>query len=509
MYVKAPAKWNRADIVFALFGAFFLYLLLFILPGTPVFYEEDHLIFANDAWRMMQGEVLYRDIFQITFPGTQVLYLGFFLLFGAKFWIINAVILLQGLAQFLISLAISKRLLGAGWHAYVPSCIFLFLGFRWFGLDGSHRMLSPVFIWLAILILLGSRSIPRVIAAGVLCGIASYFTQQRGLLAVSAIAFFLLIEFLKDRNDPKRLLLLEAILLGSFGGALFVLLLPFLISAGLIAFFESTILFIGHYVRDPSTNYATYFIAFTNVLQQGVLISAISLFYYLLIPLIYIATFVFLWRKRYVAEVFLIAVVGFFLAAGTIGPNPGRIFQISIPGSVLLVWLLFNARPNAPGFARIVVVSLVVFGGSIAARIQANRSILYLDAPTGKLAFLSSEVFERYAWLNANANINEYVFEVYEPAVNFPLLLRSPVRIPFLLNTGYTPESQVTEAIQDLGDKQPRFILWDKKWTEEIMNGTSNGNLAPLYDYMKQKYRSERRFTPYSNREMELWKRID
>src|SRR5438270_11860012 len=102
--------WNRTDAIFLLFCSAFLYLHLFVLPATPIFYEEDHLYFVQDAWRMFRGETIYRDFFEYTFPGTQVLYLLLLKVFGTKFWIINFVIFIQALGQATLGLAISKWL---------------------------------------------------------------------------------------------------------------------------------------------------------------------------------------------------------------------------------------------------------------------------------------------------------------------------------------------------------------------------------------------------------------
>src|SRR4028119_1167655 len=170
------------DLIFFLIGCVFIYLHLFILPATPIFYEEDHLYFLHDAWRMYEGEAIYRDFFQLMFPGGQVLYLLLFYIFGTKFWLVNAVIFLQASAHVLLALAISKRIFGSSWRAYLPPSLYLFFGFRWFGIDGTHRVLSPIFIYLALFILLKSRSLRRIVIAGALCGLGSFFTQQRGLL---------------------------------------------------------------------------------------------------------------------------------------------------------------------------------------------------------------------------------------------------------------------------------------------------------------------------------------
>src|SRR5207249_12201839 len=53
--------------LFLLGGAGFLYLQLFVLPSTPIYQANDHWWFMQDAQRMLDGKVLYRDIFQCLF----------------------------------------------------------------------------------------------------------------------------------------------------------------------------------------------------------------------------------------------------------------------------------------------------------------------------------------------------------------------------------------------------------------------------------------------------------
>src|SRR5206468_1632659 len=108
-------------VLFLILCSVFLYLHLFLLPYNPIYIEEDHLYAIQDAWRMYNGEALYRDFFEFTFPGTQVLYLGLLNLFGTRFWIINAVIFFQGLGQAGIWLVISKVLLGSRPATLLPS----------------------------------------------------------------------------------------------------------------------------------------------------------------------------------------------------------------------------------------------------------------------------------------------------------------------------------------------------------------------------------------------------
>lgn len=499
-------------LIFLIICALFLYTHLFVLPAVPILYEEDHLGALQDAWRMFRGEIIYRDFFQITFPGTQLLYLFFFNIFGAKFWVLNFVIFLIGLTSTGLILAISKKIISNQWTAYLPACLFLFFGFRWFGIDGHHRMISPVFVLLAVFVLLKNRSNSRILAAGVFCALASFFTQQRGILAVGATAFFILWETLINQKDRKRFFSAEIILFSSFGLTLIFLISPFLYYAGTENFLNNTFFYLSNYVQDSSANYQTYFMTASKLLEQGVTISVVMIFYYALIPLIYPVVLLYLWFKRKevnIADkerVFLIALTGFFLSIGTFAPNPGRLFQISAPALILFVWLV-SQKVNFALFPKLAVVGLVVFGVFLSFRLQTNWEKQVLETRSGNIAFLSPVVLERYRWLNENAAENEYVFEVYQSVTNFPLQLRNPTQVPFLLNTGYTPKWQVAQSIENLEEKQARYVIWDDVWTNELREIDEGENLGPLYEYLIQNYELKKSFTPYNNRRMQLWER--
>jgi hypothetical protein len=510
---SAGGKVNYYNFIYLAFCCLYIYLHLFILPNLPIFYEEDHLIFVHDAWRMLEGEAIYRDFFQITFPGTQVFYLLLFYIFGTKFWLVNATVFLQAIVQTVLCLAVSKRIIGNNWYAYLPPSLFLFLGFRWFGIDGSHRMLSPIFVWAAIYILLKKRTYWRLFLAGLFCAFASFFTQQRGLLAVGAIAVFLFVAFLKDRTDWRRLLTSEFVLLFSYAVVIFALITPFLVSAGPKIFFDYTIFYISKYVQDPSANYQTYFIAFQKIFDQGILVSVIMFFYYAMIPLIYLVVFIFLWLKRKSLEesckdrVLLISIVGFCLSIGTFAPNAYRLFQISIPALVVFGWLLFQLKPKSNWFIKPAVVGLMLFGGVLAIRIQTAWENHLLKTPTGTIVFQSPVVLERYKWLSENAVMGEYVFEVYQCAVSFSLQLRNPTNVPFLANTGFTSPRMVAEAVESLEQKKTRLIIWDAAWDKELETPDHGENLGAFSDYLKRNYVLVKSFTPYNYRQMQVWER--
>src|SRR5687768_4389909 len=133
------------DLAFVLGVIAFLYLQLFVLPGTPIFFEKDHLIYTHNAMRMLEGEVILRDFFQFIFPGSELVYLAFFAVFGVQFWILNAVVLILNAGTGWLLLKIGREVL-PGFASYLPPMIYLAFGARWLGLEGSHRWFCIFFV---------------------------------------------------------------------------------------------------------------------------------------------------------------------------------------------------------------------------------------------------------------------------------------------------------------------------------------------------------------------------
>ncbi len=494
----------------------FLYLNLFIFPATPIYYEADHVKLIHESSRMAGGEVIYRDFWEFIFPGSHSLFALLILIFGTQYWLISAVILVHGMISAYLGVVISRKVISDSFVAYLPSAIYIFLGFRWFGIDAEHRMMSPIFAWLALLFLLKERTYARIALAGVACALTSYFTQQRGFLVVAAIGVFLFFEFGFKGRDWRRLIGSWAVLIAAFGLTLIAVLTPYVYPVGPAKFFEDTILFISAYSQDPYTNsWRTYFTTITKLRAAGITMLAVAVFYSVLIPLVYFATLLYIWfRKRTedlyrTAPILLTCLVGLFLSISTTGPNVMRLYQVSIPALVALVWLIWQSNLLSPVKIKLATAALVLFGLMLGVRVQYAWDTVTLDTSSGRIVFLSRVIAERYEWLLANTQPGDQVFEVYICHVNFPLRLGNPTRMSILLNTGYSPPHHVAWAIEDLKRERPRYIIWDGAWTPEMQEMADDERLKPLYLYMTSNYRRVRSFTPYDGREREAWELLE
>jgi hypothetical protein len=96
-------------------SAVFLYLQAFILPNVPRIANGDQGIHLSLAARMFEGQLIYRDFDHFPLPGTDVLYLSLFKLFGVRAWIAPAMLILIGVVVTWLSIEISTKLMsGAG-----------------------------------------------------------------------------------------------------------------------------------------------------------------------------------------------------------------------------------------------------------------------------------------------------------------------------------------------------------------------------------------------------------
>src|SRR5271154_1286766 len=193
-------------------GSFlFLYLQLFIPFFTPIWTGGDAMIWLENARRMLDGECLYRDFIQITFPGTDLLYFTAFKIFGPRMWVANVMLLVIGVALAWLSYRMAVAI-GLGKAALLPPLMFLTLVYR-DRFDATHHWYSTLAIIAAIAVAISRRSPRRIAIAGALCGLAACFTQSAGFAAFLAFAIFLYWEHRNTSTALRSLLQQEALLI--------------------------------------------------------------------------------------------------------------------------------------------------------------------------------------------------------------------------------------------------------------------------------------------------------
>src|ERR1700754_1858685 len=107
-------------------GMVYLYANLFLSAKTPFLLGGDQVYFWMGAQRILDGQAVYRDFFQFTPPGTDLLYAAFFKVLGTHIWVPNTVVIVLGVVMGCISLSLSRQLMD-GPPAALATGLFLVL----------------------------------------------------------------------------------------------------------------------------------------------------------------------------------------------------------------------------------------------------------------------------------------------------------------------------------------------------------------------------------------------
>lgn len=500
----------------------FIYLLVFKLPFTPFLNEVDHHMFLYEGMRLFDGDVMYRDFFQFTFPGSQAWYWLMFSIFGLKYWILSVTIVAIAVGSAWTCLKVSREVI-SGNLFIIPTLLFVFFGFRWDGLDGTHRMFSPIFLMLAVWILLRRNDVKGYLLAGCFCAIASFFTQQRGVYVVAAFAVFIVADGLNTSKKLREIAGSIATLSGSFLVVLAVLCSYFIITAGPEPFFAATLEYPAKFYQYAVyNNFDILALDLKSTLEivdfSTAFSAAASLFYLFALPSSLLAFWiVFLLKRkqhawRYWRGIVLVALVGSVLTFTITAPNTSRLFQVALPGLIVFVWLILYANERftfaAKGLA-IATACLVLLSSIQAIRVQTFPHQL-LETPSGTLAYNPSPIIDkRYKWLMERTKPGDIVFEAYQPYIYFPLLLRNPTKYGQIWDSDYTRPEHVAETIADLAAKRPRYILWNNDYNKRPEARSAGDHTAPLADYLQQNYRPASETSEIPEGHIQIWERIN
>ncbi|MCC6327706.1 MAG: hypothetical protein IT174_04265 [Acidobacteria bacterium] len=514
---------------FAVIGAF-LYTQLFQLPFTPYYFDGDHLIPISNAMRLLGGEVMYRDFFHITPPGTELWYAAFFLVFGLKIWVLNFSILVLGLALAWFGWYFSRQLFG-GLLVYLASSVVLIVGLRLFFIDGSHRLFSAIFAFAAVGSLLRSRGPRHLALAGFLCGISTFFGQPRGVVALAGIIIFVVWERFRCSGIKYELWKAVAILAGTFAVTVMATQAYFLISAGFDNYYFALVTFIAkYYSGDPLSNSDAFFADIPSLgrylsiysapeaVSRFLRISLPTLLFYALVPWSYLAFLVYRWRKRTYIEndlldrrLMLLGCVGIALSLGVSAPSSERLSHVAIPAAVILVWLLSRVR-----IANRIAAALLCLTAVLALAYALQRQTVlkyYLNMPSGRAAFLSNAVFERYKWMGEHTHPGDLFYEGHHPSFYFPFRLKNPTPLYVVRDNNYSPRFQVDSVQRSLEKHPPEFIFWPRKWSKLPQDRKPDDHLENLWLFVKGNYdfqivfEKPVNYTPNSEGDIEVWKR--
>ena len=482
----------------------FLYLNLFALPNIPFLQSGDQIYFWVFAQRMSHGELAYRDFFQFTPPGTDLLYLLLLKIFGARIWLPNATDVALGVALCWACFEIARQIMVRN-LALLATLLFLVLIYGG-ALNGTHHWFSVLAIMCAARIGLLGMNATRLAGIGALLGLASFFTQTHGLFAAAGFALFLIAqECMTDRNWRK----LASALAELFGVFAVVL-------AALNGYFAHAIGIekLWYFQVSYSRQYLAFgqhplFLGIGPVPTWHGLPNFIErVFIYLALPIVYGSVLVYIWGKnrgsidREWKDVMLLCFIGLsLLLEVSFSPNYVRVYAVSMPGIILLVWSLDRSQRVSRHAVVLAWIGIACLGlqQTVSKHRKASGVVVL---PTGTVA-ATPDVYEKLVWGIQHTRPGQLFFQGTWPGLYFPLGLRNPAYLSEMTAYESTRPEDVQRTVQELGDKQVQYVLWTEYNDYPDAKYQSAYHLPPLRDYLHDRYR---RVHVFSDQD-EIWER--
>jgi hypothetical protein len=472
------------------------YLRTFVFPRVPMMFWADQSLYSTNGFRLLSGQLPYRDFFEFLTPGTDLVYALLFRCFGVSLWIPNLLMdILAAIAVLLITLAAAKVLRGA--FVFLPAVFAV--GFGLFGgLDATHHWFSTVLALAAMVVLLGGTESRRLIAAGALCGLMASFTQSKGALVTLGFVAFLIWQS-RHRQEPAQVLWRRCLqFFGSVLASFLAVNIYYMAKLGLAEWCKWIVVFpLRYYATMPGQTFGSPMHDFRG--HAGAMKWLCVPFLYLVVPVIYVS---FLWvmRRRSRLEsdqpwnqLMLIAITGMamFLA---VAPSLSimRASTVSFPSTILLAWLLERGsgvrKWVAPGLA---ILSLACAVELVAAPQRKHWS--YLDLPAGRTAIQEPGRYDLYLWMREHTHPGQTYLGIAPLSLPLWLACPSPIHAPGSWEY-YRPE-HIARAIAAMeANRIPLLVLRPETEFQGTV-GYEPEHLSSFNEYVALHYRPIQRFS--------------
>ena len=479
MLPRLPSRTQTA--VFYTVSLAFLYLRSFRLSGTPMLATGDQMLFFTRAQRVLQGQVIYRDFFEMVTPGTEWLHAAVLAITGIHSWVPPLLTVTLGMLYCVLMTHLSRIVL-PGYARFLPALVFLALVAN-NALDLTHHWYSALLALSAIAVLAPEVTPVRVASASVLCGMATMFTQTQGLGAFLGLCLFV------GMYSRKLLavLLMPYLLVVASGLGVCAL------GAGSRVVFYHLVLFPLRYMSSGDMNSPRAYLRQIPPLHHAGDIPHLLpvLFVYLTVPYAYVLAGLSLRRSRNEIApaqrnllLLLIAIgVGLFLGVAT-APRLYRLSTVAAPGVILLLWWM-SRWPRL----RFALVTMAVAFFVVSPLRRQVQKMPILTMPTGRAAFTDPNLFLEYQWLAQRTRPDNSFFN--EPGLQFYLALHNPTASEFVNYGEFTRPEQVDAVLHDLQRDPPQYIVLSLSDRGLGLPGDSGG---PFRDFMHTHYEETARF---------------
>jgi hypothetical protein len=436
---------------------------------------------------MMHGQLPYKDYFTFVPPGTDLLYVGIFRLFGVHQWVVQGLLFFLGLLLISVVMWDAQKVLRAS-SVILASLLFLVFDVN-SALDATHHWWSVLLVMVAVGVLLSGRSSARIVLAGSLCGFATLFTQTYGCLSLLAIALYLFLTTDGDGRHKPNLFRELLLLCLPFASVVIPVVGYYAHLIGFRTLTYWTIYYPLVFFHAQENSPLAFFRAPRIHGMSGTHLLVSFIFMHAVIPLIYILCAIRLTREKRRMEplrwrkILLLTLVGSALFISIMSaPTFLRVCAVGPPAIILCVWYLDRS-------------SRLYHWSTVALWIAAITSVLYLpisrqlhqhvivNLPTGRVAFISDKQYDKMLWLAQHTHPGETFLNDTNTA--FALSLESPGPLDFVTTTEFTRPQQIDALILSMTNHRTRYVYLYPSLTAPIL---TKNNLEPFLKYLGENY---------------------
>lgn len=480
-------SWHSPALLIG--AAAYLSLNLYRFFRVPFLLGGDQVFFWMYAQRMLAGEKIYRDFFQFTPPGTDLIYFTSFKLFGPHIWVTNAIVLALGLALCWICFSIASEIMDRS-TALLAAALFLVFIYGKL-LSGTHHFFSVAAIMCALKLMMGRMTLARSISAGFLLGLASFFTQSHGFVALFALLLFLSGESLKVRSLAGERLRNSGLLLLGYSAVLFLLSAHWIFTEGLAQLWRFQVTYVHEHVSLEANGTFLGLPPVSGTYSFLKLSQYIAV--YLLIAIVYPLTLWLCWCERRrphvpIRQLSLLSVVGIALLLEMASNlNWLRVYAVSMPAVIVFVWFITRNQAERRIMLRAtwIAVGFLAMSQTLG-HYRAQKTIVRLPAGVAAVDPIARDKLE---WVMHHSTPGDYFFQAAWPGLYLPLALRNPIYFESVEPADRLLPSDVSSIIAGLERKQVAYILWARRLDFRGQStNASRDNLESFRVYIHSRY---------------------
>jgi hypothetical protein len=444
--------------------------------------QQEGALWIDEAYRMINGELIYRDFFDFLGPGVTLLDYLFLRLLGPTTTSVGLMVVTLGASIAVAVYAISSAVLSHPWRL-VPTTVFVGLNYAVYS-PGNHKWPTVLLCSLGILAVLRTRSRLRCAISGILLGFATWCTQDLGVGAAFGMALSLWLLHGKESGaDPWAFVL-------GYGATMVSVFVALGLAAGFGVVWYDLFLFLFQQYGASHL----FAVGFGGIENLPIWLSSFGLG---MLGLVYAIIGVIrrFWRSDDPPVIVLALSGAGLLFGGFVHPiEPIQIGVRAVPLTIVGVYFLQSVvkrRILHPlPLASVIAVGIIIVWHAVSepVGVQYSKPRHLEEHRAGKIWATRQQ--EDVSWLEANTVEGQPVFLFPDKGgLYFLTRTRNATSYPWMFDMGFFSNAQISDAIRQLDSTCPLIGIWHWNRLASFAEGRPEWfTLRPLWQYIERNY---------------------